>query len=276
MRKHVETQREKVIISIDFDFFVREDLLWDFGHREEPLFIDQVWNLARYPYIDLYEETDMITHADCLPIAFPYELSKRGFHFSRKTRIGVGWSHKFAYNFFRNAQSKTLFHFDAHHDCYTESGDANGITCGNWLIKLQDVKPLETIIWVIPKWADNGYTEAKASMNDRRAKDLKKLRFPEISNLPREVEAVYLAQSPAWVPPHHDEMFHFLRFSLCNFCKKKYIDVDDQFVQRKAPSKEEAKQMFLEYQEQKTRFSSIREDLRQNIMQGGKDKDDSL
>ena len=43
-----------MILSIDFDYFIREKILWDFGHSEEQpgLFGDVVWQI-RYGNVDL-------------------------------------------------------------------------------------------------------------------------------------------------------------------------------------------------------------------------------
>jgi hypothetical protein len=49
----------KVDLSIDFDFFIKEDPMWDFGHNESILFLNfsPLWQI-RYADYDLVKETD--------------------------------------------------------------------------------------------------------------------------------------------------------------------------------------------------------------------------
>ena len=106
-----------MLLSIDLDFFCREKVEWDWGHNEQPIYMGTTIWMIRYVSFDLYTETDIETYADCHPAKFIYALEQKGFKITPNTLVGVGWSHKEAYDFFKGCKSKTIYNFDAHHDC---------------------------------------------------------------------------------------------------------------------------------------------------------------
>ena len=193
--------------------------------------------MIRYVSFDLYTETDIETYADCHPAKFIYALEQKGFKITPNTLVGVGWSHKEAYDFFKGCKSKTIYNFDAHHDC--GYGPKKELDCGNWLEKLYKATKVK-VIQVYPKWRD--VKESKPQIK------IKKQTFQSINIKPIEVEALYLAQSPAWVPPHFDEHFLFMVSCISNRTKKQLIDYDKGYAQRKAPSIEEARKVYNEQQ----------------------------
>lgn len=235
---------EKIALSIDMDFFVREKIGWDWGHAEVPIYMtDTVW-LTRYQQIDLYEETSY-KHADLDPPESLFVVLKQmGFIFTNKTVVGAGWSHKDAYDFFRRHKLDRVINLDAHHDCWDEKETSKDIDCGNWLRKLLEEKSNLKASWVQPKWFENGCSTKMAEA----------FYFDDLPKLKGEVSAIYMAQSPAWVPPHHDEQYQHLIWSACAMVNKVRLDYDGKIVNRKPPSKSKAQKMYYEYKETLEKF----------------------
>src|SRR4051812_39722521 len=63
-----KAKKLKVLLSIDFDFFVRELPEFDWGHSETMFFLDAIWPI-RYAtsVFDVEREVDPDVHADFKP-----------------------------------------------------------------------------------------------------------------------------------------------------------------------------------------------------------------
>lgn len=225
---------DRIALSIDMDFFVREKPEWDFGHSETALFMGGVVWQSRYQMYDLYRETSSM-HADCKPQHFFDVLGMLGFVIGNDTKIGAGWSHKDAYNFFLLEDFDRIINLDAHHDCYEEGEE---LDCGNWLRKLLVRKGSSEGQWIYPRWLKH---KDKTTFVDAYS-------FDYAAKLAGDVVAIYIAQSPAWVPPHHDIFYDaIIRDALMAAGKSKF-DYDGKRVMREAPSKKEAAKWLKEYQ----------------------------
>jgi hypothetical protein len=237
-----------VDLSIDFDFFVRELLEWDWGHGETAghFYATALWNI-RYSgnSFDIYDETDPAKHADVEPNAhFISALTDKGLSLGlyrdKKRKIGVAESHKEAFEFFTNksAPADYVVNIDAHHDVYTTT--ENPLDCGNWLSHLHQKWPETKIVQVYPKWqslrsqmdavaAKGGDTTISGvPLRIARWADFK---FPEGAIL----RNVFICRSGAWTPPHLDQMFfRFCRvFGLLSTRQMKLLDqmiVRDEYV----------------------------------------------
>lgn len=227
-----------MLISVDLDFFVREDPRWDFGHHESDVFVGlPVW-ATRYACLDLYRETDPKRWADVLPQAFFAEL-QRVFRFTPTTVIGWGASHRHAYEFFRGTygRSRYVLNFDAHHDRGYGATRARvlrePVTCENWVAHLEADTKLR-VTHVLPKWAASEHAHVtwdQVAHNDTAV----------LFDRDAEVEAVYLAQSPAWVPPHHDAALRTLLAGACQASgRAAFADVDYGIVQRPRVTRRQA------------------------------------
>lgn len=219
----------RIALTIDLDFFCREMPIWDWGHSELPdrVGIDDVIWMTRYsfPYFDLVAETDIKTHADCFPSQILYKLQEAGYNMNRKTRLGIGWSHSLAYDFFKDMEFDMLLNVDAHHDVF----ESSQLNCGSWIGKLHDLKPFD-YKWVYPKWLE--------SDTIRAIRKKKKFNFDIIGlekalKLRGDVVGIYIAQSPSWVPPHLNH--HIDQLIMCSMLitKKEKIDVDEGLLVRR-------------------------------------------
>ena len=217
----------KVDLSIDFDFFIREEPIWDFGHRETMLFlnVNPLW-ILRYSQYDLVKETDIKTFADFEPFNIKLKLEEKGFKITRQTECFVSESHAGIVALKKNS-SEMLISIDAHHDMFGESKgdgvviDGHKIDCGNWLNYFHDVGLYKNALVVYPKWK-----------NKEDDTDDKKLKFPfpivKWSDLPKgdyEVQRIFICRSGCWVAPHHDEEFKMLAFILSMNCKNRSYSI---------------------------------------------------
>ena len=220
-----------MLVSIDLDFFCREKLEWDWGHSEDPEG-STLFSITVY-----YNETDPYIYADCLPSEFCDKLQIKGFVFNSKTKILASSSHKDAYLFFKNMKSKEIYNFDAHHDCgYAKYKLSNifELDCENWAYNLNKNKN-KSIITVYPKWRNINDEEGPCCKT-------KIIKFSDLElNNKKEVEAVFISQSPAWVPSHFDNYFLDLVNIICKKCKKK---INFSYIKRKIIDEKEARKMF--------------------------------
>jgi hypothetical protein len=203
-------RKPAIDVSIDFDFFIREDPIWDWGHREEQgaigrLFVGPIWK-TRYASLDLHFLTDPAEHADFLPSSLPGLLRAKGLRVNARTKVAVAASHLEALAFFRGARrpADMLINIDAHHDLWPLALGAEP-NCGNWLTRLASERPLMNIRQVYPAWKDraiDGPPTAPVKVcgwNDPWEPD---------GGAP--IRRLFLCLSPVWVPPHHDASFILL------------------------------------------------------------------
>ncbi len=225
-------EKEQILISIDSDYFVREDPMWDFGHGETPLLMSEAVWLSRYHQVDLYRETSL-KYADVEPKEFLLALQDKGFIINADTVVGVGWSHKSAYDFFKSWRGLHLYNFDAHHDAGYRTVEK--LDCGNWLYNLIMDRCIKGV-WVKPKWKDDE--------GDNMLVNIPIISLEHIPIQDRQVQAIYLAQSPGWVPPHHDnDVFYPLLENILEATGKFLADYNYKCIKRKSPTRKEAKEM---------------------------------
>lgn len=199
-------------ISIDFDFFTREQPEWDFGHREDfrPAMQDTIWH-TRYGLIDLYSETDIARYADLRPDKLFLELAKRGLDFreGEKRRVMCADSHEHAYDFFWRSKARRLVNIDAHHDCWTAT-NGRRVKCDNWLTMLRYERANREYTSVYPKWKDieaDGPPQPLIGSPVRRPAGVRLVQWRNWAPVSDVVGDIFICRSPAWVPPHHDTQF---------------------------------------------------------------------
>jgi hypothetical protein len=221
----------KVDLTIDFDFFIREDPDWDFGHAESMFFLTTLWNL-RYADHDLQKGSDIGTFADFKPIQIMEKLREKGFRFSKNTKFSIGESHAGIIKAFDGKNhAEMLINIDAHHDFFGEIENKclpNGnskvqagiiidkyiINAGNWLNYFHDKKFYKNVLIIYPKWKEIG--------NDGNTKNLpyKILKWDDLPKDDYEIQGIYICRSGCWVAPHHDEDFKMFATLLSLNCNK--------------------------------------------------------
>lgn len=208
---------QKAVLSIDFDFFVREELEWDWGHRESDLFLEAIWPI-RYSHRNIKRDVDPVVHADFMPDNLRYVLPAKGFLPSRSIQVATAESHAALPKFLTmigNPKFDLFINMDAHHDMHNEPPPVN---CGNWWVPLFD----QTDGWsrhvhIFPKWK-NPETLGKP------VRPIEQMRWDEfhLDNTPFAlIEAVFICRSGCWVPPHLDPLFNkMVRLFSRNLCIK--------------------------------------------------------
>jgi hypothetical protein len=216
----------KVDLSIDWDFFVREKIEWDFGHRESLLFIRPapLW-LLRYAVLDLVDETDIRKYADFYPTDILKEFEQKGLKVNG-AEMFVAESHvEILYAFGKRYPARYLISLDAHHD-FNPVGDT--VSCGNWARYFFERDYYEKMMFVFPKWKEYAKCEFGGKISHRI------LCYPSWKDFPKgdyEVKRIFLCRSGAWTPPHHDDEFVKLVLTLSSVCKEtnvmwNYLGID--------------------------------------------------
>lgn len=216
-----------VDLSVDFDFFCREELMWDWGHSEEAelsfMYANTLWQ-HRYNQLDMYAETDPRVHADFPPESLLARLMKEKgirLHKAAIPRVAVADSHQHAYAFFKDTPHPpdVLVSIDAHHDVFSEPLEdlhrTDAVNCGNWLSWLYDIWPVDVeYLHVAPKWAED------ESLIEGKKRDVPSVRYEHWTpTTPMILRNVFICRSPVWSPPHLDPSFQemaetFLAFAL--------------------------------------------------------------
>lgn len=233
----------KTLLSIDYDFFIREEPAWDFGHNEtNSIFMDTAW-LARYLSVDLYKETDIKKYADFLPEQIINKLEWLGFKLNKPSII-VADSHKYAFEVVKSLKGCQVFNFDAHHDCYE---DTPKISCANWLGRSIISKYASKVTWVLPSWLRRLYSGIykilKISLVEGKFFDnLNKNEFKGI-----KIDTIFICRSGCWVPPHHDSEF-FRMVETLKSLSGNFV-IAENISQRKFPTKKKALKLFEENEE---------------------------
>jgi hypothetical protein len=231
-----------VDLSIDFDFFSREDPMWDWGHAEggtSQLFLIDAW-MARYTGADLWTDTDPALHADCLPEELFGQLRARNVRLlpSFTGRFGVAESHEEAFKFFRkgNSPPDALLNIDAHHDAFC--GIHGRVDCANWMryLALEKRWAAKTrIVQLYPKWKD-------PALDGPPGMELETHAFREWAgfNEPHRIRHVFICRSGAWVPPHLDETFTKFARGWADLFPIDQTEQIGSICRRPCPTREEA------------------------------------
>ena len=182
----------KNILSVDYDFFSREDPEFDWGHSEESRIFKTVAWTARYSTIDLYEECHF-KHADFNPKDLGENLKKKGFVFNLGIPIAIADSHKEIYEFAKKQGKCNIYNLDAHHDMFT---GRRKLDCANWLIKLRQAKMVGKAVWVKPCWLKQ-FAPRKSHLPKLTEVFWEDL---ETKNTKIKIDAVFFCRSGTWVP----------------------------------------------------------------------------
>lgn len=190
------------ILSVDWDFFVPTDFLWDLGHREAEFFLNGIW----------------LTRGYLIP-----KMKSSGFedqfwgwvqkHWSlRESVVHVSESHLDVHSLLYG--HAVLILVDAHHDCWSPQKVKDGwqIDCATWATAWLRKHPIHRMLWIRPDWQ-----AAKDSIQSRIAKDIRsqvtvvaqsKIDRVDLKHwLHREVTDVHICRSGCWAPPWLDDKF---------------------------------------------------------------------
>jgi hypothetical protein len=106
------TKQNHVILSIDFDFFVREKLEYDWGHRENGLFIGPIWPIRAMQLlsqgIDPLKDVGLVED----PLELPNNLENLGWKFWKGSRLSIAESHSSAYHALKDRNNLEIINID--------------------------------------------------------------------------------------------------------------------------------------------------------------------
>ena len=207
------TKQNHVVLSIDFDFFVREKLEYDWGHRENGLFIGPIWPIRAMQLlsqgIDPLKDVGLVED----PLELPNNLENLGWKFWKGSRLSIAESHSSAYHALKDRNNLEIINIDAHHDiCY---GQDKELDCGNWIYMLAKEGWVKKVTIIYPLWRKNEH-DAEMDSDYLSNESVKKLTDLGVQvdvvygidkTHPRKVREVFIARSGAWVPPWTDDTF---------------------------------------------------------------------
>lgn len=212
----------KVDLSIDFDFFVRNEV-WGFNYYERFMYLNffPLWAI-RYSEHDLVKESDIDIFADFKPIFIIDKLEEKGFIFTEQTKYFSSESHAGIVEAFKDSFADILINIDSHHDMYERQVDFSvkfdgfDLYCGNWMTYFHNKGFYKNVFIVYPKWKEieNEYKKGKAPYPIVRWNELPKDKY--------EVQRIFLCRSGCWVPPHHDTTFKQIALILSKKCKQSH------------------------------------------------------
>lgn len=214
-----------IFLNVDWDFFIREDPMWDWGHNETALFSEMMWTVRAMSFmmqgVDLDKEMCPWRNGFPKPNQFMHYLqNEMGLKFQvDPADIVVGDSHGEASRFYGGQD--LVLNFDAHHDCgYTDRKTLRKwekqehTEAGSWLWMLLKRHSLLEAHILYPKWKGwfeyegTDFTERfEANMWDRVFFDVVEpdVDFSLYKNA--VVTGVYIARSGTWTPPWFDGDF---------------------------------------------------------------------
>jgi len=192
---------KRALVSVDFDFFVREKVEWDWGHQETMLFLNPIWTFRYASTINIRRETDPKKYADFEPTEIVHRLWSKNLVQGRRYRVATAESHLSILEFCKGEAFDLVINLDAHHDMYHEPKDGKP-DCGNLWVPLYDAMPKARHIHVYPKWQNGDLvTPPVRPIEQTPWPDLK------IGN-GYEVTRLFFCRSGCWVPPHLDPLFN--------------------------------------------------------------------
>lgn len=235
--------RPNVWLSIDWDFFVREDPKWDWGHAESPIFQSLAWEIRVADFLqsgrNLHEEMTL-RHASPKPGAFWRRLLELGYRFDKVKAFVVADSHRWAYWIFDRknglgpAPDKTrLVHFDAHHDLvynvkrFSDNKRNKDAACDDWhMLTILNNPKLRSLV-VYPLWKGlHDWKRTLGSWEGHRMPEAREVYRlitkwvdfgvwddARVAEAAGQVEVVFLCRSGGWTPPWHDQAFRKFAFA---------------------------------------------------------------
>ena len=177
------------ILSVDWDYFYPDSSPYDWGARESPFFITELWKLR-------VADVNLLTQVPALKEYVP--KVPRGFWkkiVSNKPDLYVDDSHKDIFPLLEKGSIVT--NLDAHHDFgYEQLAE---LSCDNWAKIALDKGILKEYHLVYPAW--------------RRAEDESENLKAGVASISYELPAkqdydlIFVCRSGAWTPPWHDLTF---------------------------------------------------------------------
>ena len=197
------------VLSIDFDYFVEENPVLDWGHREQVFFLETIWNIRAHGLAAQGKTLEQAAPFSGDPISLLFQVLIKGtFEYS----LAVAESHAaivpWLHESFPGARFE-IVNIDAHHDLYYDGDPAGNpmgpeYECGSWGRYLINRKLVKSWKQVYPKWRRKFPEETGPIFAWAR----KHTKFTVGEYLPRlKPDAIFLCRSGCWTPPCYDSKF---------------------------------------------------------------------
>jgi hypothetical protein len=225
------------VLSIDWDYFFQDTDGFDWGHREAPFFIEDIW-WHRCSNRHLFTMRDAI---DMRPVRSRlYRFWEKNIRkFSSPSALMISESHGSLYYWIHHYPVEELVNYDAHHDLgYPDAG--GDVDCGNWAGKLLDEGFLKHYTQVYPSWRKQKRYREQMRDDDRV--------YVTYSPIPAQnYDLVFICRSGAWTPTWCDPQF----VQFCDYWRthapwiwdKKNVVFEP--LKERNPNMEEARETFI-------------------------------
>ena len=208
----------KRILSIDWDFFIKEDPMLDMGHREDGFFLNGMWEIREATWHEPVEKTLPMVEK---PLVVALVLRDR-FSVNEHTQAATAESHAPIFDWAKKIAGDDkleIINVDAHHDISYKTGF--GVAdCGNWAGRLMAEGVLKNYTIIYPDWRVKHPETSK--MADLLKIPPKKLLvnisvwywqdWVDQNRKVKPIDGIYVCRSGCWTPPCYDEKFN-------DFCK---------------------------------------------------------
>ena len=193
MKKRARTLKKKwsypVYLTIDWDYFIPEDLTWDLSHKESQFYHSTLWGTRGHlirKMVTTGEENDF----------WPRLWNK----ISPPESTIVTDSHLGIWDDAGLHLSRTVVIIDQHHDVFNDASTGK-VDCANWLAAWLGNDDKRRAIWVK---APHTWEDEIPSYARRKITVLK-----NIENLPSLLTPIgcHICRSGAWTPPWLDGKF---------------------------------------------------------------------
>jgi hypothetical protein len=207
-----------LILSIDFDFFVKEDRALDMGHGDTSMFNTVLWQVREHQWA-----LQGKTVKELVPMVIPpFALVCNVLHRFKIEGTNVAWSesHLGIIEFldrFHPKGSIEVINFDAHHDLGYHGDDFKkdySPSCGNWAMQLLRQQRMDQYTLVYPDWRSEVPEPGADKLLPRYQKHLPGINvcswreWRRQRRRPRKIAGLFICRSGPWVPPCYDGEFN--------------------------------------------------------------------
>lgn len=207
------------IISIDWDYFIQEDLMLDLAHMETNLFVGPIWDIRRLGWLAQGETTE-----ELMPFKGPdaWQFLFKTVRHDSRFHVACAESHAAIVGFLdqclaasKSVRSKkfTIYNFDAHHDMVYGAPrfEAGEYDCGDWLGWLIATKRVKKVVQIYPEWRVKYLEEMMHVLKFALEHKVPYHYQIGLNRLkPIKADVVFLCRSGAWTPPEYDSKFNLL------------------------------------------------------------------
>jgi len=215
-----ERPAARTMLTVDWDFFVPEKAEWDWGHKEQPIFLSAIWALRVMGFYAQGLDARQEVRSSGQERTFWSQVRNR-FDLNTVKAVLVTESHADAYHAAKLWQVGSVYNFDAHADlgyhgiANLQLSAGDDPTCEDWLGRLV----LDGVRAVVAYPAhslehefDNQRFSQLQTMTGRAQLTLASTILAGVRT-PIPVTVLHLCRSGAWTPPWLDGRFLMLAMS---------------------------------------------------------------